>query len=173
MCKDLIKLERSCSFTVSGVRQLWVAKYNKDLEYSITEDQLLIFGTLDFTELELDKGSGSLTLETSLTANGHITQVNISASFSKAEQAKLKALMRTTLSDKLYVLVLDNNGLHWFIGIENGAKVRSLLTTLGTGQDFNGHTLTIVSTSANPYSASQITVGGEFNEDFNNDFNNE
>jgi hypothetical protein len=173
MCKQLLTVERSnCTYTLAGIDRLWVSEFNEDLDYSIIGEELIINSTLDWKELELDKGvggNGSFVNETSLTINGYIGKATVTSNYSMIDGSKWKQLRRM-LNKKMYCLVLDNNGKFWFLGIESGVKVSTITSTTGTKGDYNGYTLVLVSTSTNPYNVSEIIVEGEFNNDFNFDF---
>jgi hypothetical protein len=169
MCKELISLARGCEMTLASISRLWVAEYNPDLDWSIINEELIINTEIAFLELQLDSGSGSLTTETSLTLNGYISKVTIQSQYSKAKASSLRPLNRL-LNKKLYALVLDNNGLYWFIGVESGVKVSTLTTQSDVAKGFSGHLLTLVSTSSDTYNTAPVIVGGEFNTDFNFDF---
>jgi len=169
MCETLSPLVRNCGFARAGVSRLWVAKFDENLDWSIVNEDLIINSSLVFEELQLDKDSGTLTSETTLTVNGYITKAVVSATFEKAQASSLRPLTRL-LNKKLYCMVLDNNGLYWFLGVDAGSKVSSLTLQTDVSRGFSGHLMTLVSTSSNPYNTSAIIVGGEFNNDFNFDF---
>jgi hypothetical protein len=173
MCKQLLTVERSpCSFTLTGIERLWVSEFDDDLDYSIIGEELIINSNLTFYELQLDRGvggNGSFVNETSLTINGYIGKATVTSNFSLIDGSKWKQLRRM-LNKKLYCLILDTNGKYWFLGIESGVKVATILSTTGTKGDYNGYTLTLVSTSTNPYNVSEIIVEGEYNNDFNFDY---
>jgi len=75
--------------------------------------------------------------------NGTVFYTNVaSVVFNKTTAAKLVELNELAKSNKLCVIVKDNNGLYWMVGNDRGALVSN--STAGTGTAFgdrNGVTM--------------------------------
>lgn len=107
----------------------------------------------DFFGIEIPKQTSTLTesVEAS-TENGTVVYTQtLSLIFNKMEAAKRNQILLMAQNENLIVVVKDNNGLYWSVGLERGATLTAAELTSGTAfADRNGGELTLTGIEATP-----------------------
>ena len=119
-----------------------------------TEDSAWAAGTttLDYYTYELARGSASFNQEVQATpANGSVAFVQTLTFSAPTMTAADNLIFHTLIKNRCSVVVLDNNGNYWLMGLNNGCDVTA--GTFGLGQapgDLNGYTLTFTAEEQAP-----------------------
>lgn len=128
-----------CKDTISGVRRMYVAKYNflKKFEYTVEEQTLISMPSTFVYEFDLTANGNSY--KENLNSDGSYTQ-NLDVIL-KAVDKPTNKLMDTLLTCEFRVVFELYNGLYKIFGFENGLSVNSIKAeTGGAKNSFNGYT---------------------------------
>lgn len=128
-----------CKNTISGVRRMYVAKYNfhKKYQYTIEGNTLIRMPSTFIYEFDL-LANGNTYKET-LNSDGSYNQ-NLSILLKSVDKPTNK-LMDTLLTCEFRVVMELYNGLYKIFGFENGLNVNSIKAeTGGSKTAFNGYT---------------------------------
>ena len=113
----------------------------------------------DFFSIEVPKQTSTLTESVAAsTENGTVVYTQtLSLIFNKMEAAKRNQILLMSQNENLIVVVKDNNGLYWSVGLERGATLTAAELTSGTAfADRNGGELTLTGIESLP----MFTVAG-------------
>jgi len=107
----------------------------------------------DFFGIDVPKQTSELeeTVEAS-TENGTVMYTQaLTLAFNKMEAAKRNQILLMAQNENLFVVVKDNNGKYWSVGLERGATLTEATLTSGTAySDRNGGELTITGMEKDP-----------------------
>lgn len=162
----------ACEGNVGGIKKVYIANYydsdvdnggiNVDSSTGDTEGVITGF-TTGFTagttwyEYKFRKNTASMTSTLNIADNGSSnisTELNLV--FSKMDAKKRAAIMAMVLSDAA-VIVVDNNGLMWYLGEKNPVNVSASAGETGTQfSDNNGYNITL--TDNNPQYPRQLSA---------------
>lgn len=154
---------KGCDDNVGGLRKAWGLE--KSLVTNVVHGSpgtkitvLTITGSANFFGFEFNKRSGSNYTEVEATAdNGSsVNTQTLVLILSRREQVKRDALLFLGKGKELVWIVLDSNGLYWYLGENEGMELTENNGGSGAAKtDANGYTLTFVATE--PRLASEIT----------------
>jgi len=155
LCSTLNGITLDCRDNVGGIEAVYIAAASGSIVATPTAGAVAIgsisidggTGTTldsDFQTYECVKQTGAMNeTGTFSEENGTVFYTNVaSVVFNKTTAAKLVELNELAKSNKLCVIVKDNNGLYWMVGNDSGALVSN--STAGTGTAFgdrNGVTM--------------------------------
>lgn len=151
----LYGIERDCNANMGGIQKVWMilksdvtgvtvdGEQDSDVDGKITA--ITLASGSEVHEFAFRKGAASMTsnLQKDDTAGSYFWQTDLAMNFQRMETAKRSAVMALTLAEAC-AIVLDNNGLYWFLG-----KDEYLGATAGTGEtgqaktDANQYTVTL------------------------------
>ena len=140
---------------MGGIQKVWMilksdvtgvtvdGEQDSDVDGKITA--ITLASGSEVHEFAFRKGAASMTsnLQKDDTAGSYFWQTDLAMNFQRMETAKRSAVMALTLAEAC-AIVLDNNGLYWFLG-----KDEYLGATAGTGEtgqaktDANQYTVTL------------------------------
>lgn len=107
----------------------------------------------DFFKIEVPKQTSTLTesIEAS-TENGTVVYTQtLELIFNKMEAAKRNQILLMAQNEDLILVVEDNNGVYWSVGLERGATLTAAELTSGTAfADRNGGSLTLTGIESTP-----------------------
>ena len=152
-CNLTAALAIDCLDNVGGIDTLWIST---DFDYSsVTADSTdgitaVTGGTGSFYEFQLAK-SGS-----SFTENFNVSEENgtafweqtVTLNVQKLSSAKREQIQLLAYNRDSRIVVKDNNGIFWMIGLERGANITSGTTVSGANVgEASQYTLTLASQS--------------------------
>lgn len=152
-------LPLDCLGGEGGIDKVWIA--NGPVE-SIAETAGVITSVVvggsplvpaDFFEFGTPRQSSVLTETPAISQeNGTISyQQDLTLVMNKLDAAKRNALLLMAQSNKMFVVVKDNNGKYWSVGALRGAYLSAAEATTGTAYaDRSGYSLTITAMEAEP-----------------------
>lgn len=174
----LYGIQRDCSANMGGIQKVWMILKSDVTGSTITgqEDEDSTNDIVDgkMTALTLKsgakvhafnfrKGAASMTsnLQKDDTAGSYFWETDLVMNFQRMETAKRSAVMALTLAEAC-AIVLDNNGIYWFLGYDE-----YLSATAGTGEtgtaktDANQYTVTLQDSSLSlPYEIDKTVAEG-------------
>lgn len=107
----------------------------------------------DFFSIQVPKQTSTLTesIEAS-TENGTVVYTQtLSLIFNKMEAAKRNQILLLAQNEDLILVVKDNNGIYWSVGLQRGATLTAAELTSGTAfADRNGGELTLTGIESTP-----------------------
>lgn len=154
-CSQVLKsIINDCAPSVGGVRIVYVANHSDIQSIQVTEGQVVgitMAGSAKFKKFTFRKNTASMTSTLAVDpTTGNTVTTDVTMSFLKQDTQKRLALSALALSE-LAVIVVDNNGLAWYLGEMIPAEVSAATGETGTAfSDRNGYSVTIQS------------VGGDF-----------
>jgi len=143
-----------CSDSNGGVKEVLIAN-GKVEEYTASSGvvtQIVAvggtgpLGPSDFLTIEVPKQTSTFAEEIEAsTENGTVMYTQtLTLVFNKLEAAKRNQILLMAQNENLIVVVKDNNGKYWTVGLERGAPLTAGSLTTGTAySDRNGGELTI------------------------------
>lgn len=145
-------VSKTCDKNKGGIRKMWLTEHANITALALGSPvdfiaTITMAGATQFWEFEFNKGSSNFVEEVTGDAAAG-TQVNtqtITLFLSRREKAKRDRLEQVSGFKELAAIVLDNNGIYWLLGEENGVVMQT--NNAPTGQaaaDANGYTLTFV-----------------------------
>jgi len=144
-----------CRDNVGGLKTMWITDYcNIDSISQSTGDTITqISGTGEFYCFELIRTSSqhTETVNASLENGTVFYQGETVTYFSKLEQAKRNILKTLAQSQRLAIIVEDNNGAYFFLGQTYGAFISAGTSVTGKALgDQNGYNMTFQYLEPNP-----------------------
>ena len=142
-------IPKGCDNNIGGIQKLYIIDHDSVLSKTEVSGEItaisLASGT-QFYEFAFNKNTSNFT------DNATISQENQSLFYAQTVTLKIprrEVSKRNTLAllmqKDLDVIVLDQNGLYWYLGSQNGLRVSELPSESGTAKgDFNGYTITMV-----------------------------
>lgn len=148
-------IPKSCDNNSGGIKNVYITDYSNVLSTTASGGEITAFslasGTkfydyefLKYTSTFAEKGT--ISIENGTVFNEQTVTIKI-AKRDKTKRANFLLLLHKNLA----VIVLDMNGVAWYIGETNGANLSDLPSESGTNLgDANGYTLTIMGREPNP-----------------------
>ena len=154
-CNLTAGIQLGCRDNVGGLKTMWITDFcNID---SITQNSgdtiTQISGTGTFYCFELIRTSSQLTetVNASLENGTIFYQTEVAAYFSKLEQSKRNILKTLGQSQRLAIVVEDNNGSYFYLGQTYGSYVSAGSNVTGKALgDQNGYNITFQAMEPNP-----------------------
>lgn len=154
----LYGIERDCSANMGGIQKVWMILKSDVTAVTLDSTVDNVDGKITAItlasgsavhEFSFRKGAASMTsnLQKDDTAGSYFWETDLVMNFQRMETAKRSAVMALTLAEAC-AIVLDNNGLYWFLG-----KDEYLAANAGTGEtgqtktDANQYTVTLQDSS--------------------------
>lgn len=141
-----------CSDSNGGIQEVLIAN-GKVEEFTATAgvvSEIVVGGDplepSDFLTFEVPKQTSTFEEEIEAsTENGTVMYTqNLTLVFNKLEAAKRNQILLMAQNEDLIVIVKDNNGKYWTVGLERGATLTAGTLSTGTAySDRNGGELTI------------------------------
>lgn len=153
--QTLTGIQLDCTTSQGGIKKVWVADYStvevtKPTGDKLTSTDIKMVGDSKFIGYEFRRGTASLT-ET-LTADettgvNYITQ-ELSLVFTRKDTVKRIEMAALSIG-QLAVIVLDSNGVYWYLGIDDYVSASAGGSESGVSkQDRNAYTLTLKTESS-------------------------
>lgn len=150
----LYGIERDCNANMGGIQKVWMILKSDVTAVTVDSTVENVDGKITAItlasgsavhEFSFRKGAASMTsnLQKDDTAGSYFWETDLVMNFQRMETAKRSAVMALTLAEAC-AIVLDNNGLYWFLG-----KDEYLGANAGTGEtgqaktDSNQYTVTL------------------------------
>ena len=149
-CSVTLKgIQKDCKHNIGGVRKIWIAAYTKGTTTVDSGKINAISNVADFKGYEFTKNTASMTstLNKDLTNGTSYVNTEVIVQFNRMETEKRLEVETLSIGD-LQIIVLDNNGIYWFLG--NDAPVEASAGTAQTGtakSDGNFYNLTFTDES--------------------------
>lgn len=154
-CNLTAGIQLGCRDNVGGLKNMWITDFTNILSLtSSTGDTITaISGTGTFYEFQLIRTSSqhTETVNASLENGTVFYQGETVTYFAKLEQSKRNILKTLAQSQRLAIVVEDNNGAYFYLGQSYGCFISA--GTSGTGKalgDQNGYNLTFQYLEPNP-----------------------
>jgi len=148
-------ISRNCDNNVGGITNIWITDFSNIV--SVTESAgsisaiTMASGTI-FYEYEFIKHTSTFSEKQTISIeNGTaFAEQTVTLKLSKRQKSTRNNLL-LLLHKELAIVVLDSNGLYWFIGETQGANVSDIPSESGTqAGDFNGYTITFMGQEPTP-----------------------
>lgn len=143
-----------CDVNLSGVKEIYIADWNSFNDASVGTDGVISAITMDssakFQVYVPAKNTGSLTKTlTKDEGTGVRYYTNeVTAQFNHMDSEKREELSQLD-GGQLVAMVLDNNGIYWFLGLNNWVSCSAVTGQTGAGiDDGNFYTITLTDISA-------------------------
>lgn len=149
-CSITLKgIQKDCKHNIGGVRKIWIAAYTKGTTTVDSGKISAITNVADFKGYEFTKNTASMTstLNKDLANGTSYVNTEVIVQFNRMETEKRIEVEALSIGD-LQIIVLDNNGIYWFLG--NDAPVEASAGTAQTGtakSDGNFYNLTFTDES--------------------------
>ena len=149
-CSITLKgIQKDCKHNLGGVRKIWIAAYTKGTTTVDSGKISAISNVADFKGYEFTKNTASMTstLNKDLANGTSYVNTEVIVQFNRMETEKRLEVETLSIGD-LQIIVLDNNGIYWFLG--NDAPVEASAGTAQTGtakSDGNFYNLTFTDES--------------------------
>ena len=149
-CSITLKgIQKDCKHNIGGVRKIWIAAYTKGTTTVDSDKITAITNVADFKGYDFTKNTASMTstLNKDLTNGTSYVNTEVIVQFNRMETEKRIEVEALSIGD-LQIIVLDNNGIYWFLG--NDAPVEASAGTAQTGtakSDGNFYNLTFTDES--------------------------
>ena len=149
-CSITLKgIQKDCKHNIGGVRKIWIAAYTKGTTTVDSGKINAISNVADFQGYEFTKNTASMTstLNKDLANGTSYVNTEVIVQFNRMETEKRLEVETLSIGD-LQIIVLDNNGIYWFLG--NDAPVEASAGTAQTGtakSDGNFYNLTFTDES--------------------------
>ena len=142
-------IQKDCKHNIGGVRKIWIAPYKKGTTTVDSGKINAISNVADFQGYEFTKNTASMTstLNKDLANGTSYVNTEVIVQFNRMETEKRLEVQTLSIGD-LQIIVLDNNGIYWFLG--NDAPVEASAGTAQTGtakSDGNFYNLTFTDES--------------------------
>lgn len=156
ICNAIEGISYSCLNNVGGIKKAYLTNFENVTAYTTDVDGVINDITLApssvFVEFQFNSNTGSLQEElTSDLTNGttFYTQT-VNLVIPRREAAKRdKILILAQGQPKLAIIILDSNGLYWYVGLGEGAYLTANATGSGVAKaDANNYQLTFVAEEA-------------------------
>lgn len=143
-----------CKDHMGGIKELYLIDEASvgAITYDADGKKITAINILDdakFKTYRFRKGTSSMTstMSTDEAAGTLSVETAIELQFSKMETSKRLEIMAMCLGS-MKGIVLDNNGVYWFIGIDNPISATAATGVTGTAfTDFGGYTVTLTDNS--------------------------
>ena len=154
-CNLTAGIPLGCRDNVGGVKTFWITDFtNIDSITSNTGDTITqISGTGTYYEFQLIRTTSQLTetVNASLENGTVFYQGELVAFFSKLDQAKRNILKTLAQSQRLSIVVEDNNGSYFYLGQTYGCFISAGSSVTGKSLgDANGYNMTFQYLEPNP-----------------------
>ena len=149
-CSITLKgIQKDCKHNIGGVRKIWIAAYTKGTTTVDSGKINAISNVADFKGYEFTKNTASMTstLNKDLANGTSYVNTEVIVQFNRMETEKRIEVEALSIGD-LQIIVLDNNGIYWFLG--NDAPVEASAGTAQPGtakSDGNFYNLTFTDES--------------------------
>lgn len=162
--QTLAGITLDCTNNMGGIKTVWIANYNDVASYAIDGDVITGF-TMDegvkFKPYQFRKGTSSMNSElTADESNGlNFVTTTLNLVFTKMETAKRIEMAALSVA-QLAVIVLDSNGIYWYITPDEYASASAGTAETGTAKgDRNAYTLTLTTENTSyPIEVSKTAV---------------
>ena len=152
-----------CASSQGGIKKIWIADYGTASATIMDEKVTDINDIADFKPYEFRRGTSTMThtLTADETTGVNYVTTELSLVFTKMETTK-RIEMAALSVGQLAVIVLDNNGKYWYLGIEDYVSASAGGGETGTAKgDRNAYTLTLKTESSTyPYEVDTNAVVG-------------
>jgi hypothetical protein len=144
-----------CRDNTGGLKSMWITDFTNILSLSSATGDIIaqISGTGTFYEFQLIRTSSSHseTVNASLEAGTVFYQGETVVYFAKLEQAKRNILKTLAQSQRLAIVVEDNNGSYFLLGQSYGCFISAGSSVTGKALgDANGYNMTFQYLEPNP-----------------------
>lgn len=144
---------KSCENNVGGVNKIYIADFANVTGHTIagTPEEITaitLAASTYFYEFQFNRNTSSFDEATKIDLNSGSTyfEQTVNLMLNRRDKTKRDAIEKLVAGQKqLAVIVLDSNGVYWFIGLGNGAYATEI--TGGTGiakADKNGYSIKLV-----------------------------
>ena len=145
-------IEKSCLTNTGGIRKIYITDFCNvtDVTLNSPDEEISAFtmaASTVFYEFAFNKNTSTYTeVLSGDQANGsQVYTQTITLKLARREKTKRDTLALLAGFKELAVIVLDGNGIYWYLGEVNGVVLTESNSENGTASaDFNGYTLTLV-----------------------------
>ena len=169
----LTSISNDCAKSMGGLKVVYAANYDDVVSIGVEDGKITSITmktigsgttTAKFKKFEFRRNTASMTSTLNVdAANGNSINTDVSLSFLKQETAKRLAISALALGE-LVLLVVDANGLTWYLGREMPVSASAGGAESGTAfTDGNKYTITLQDVSSDfPY---EVKTAPETTED--------
>lgn len=164
-------IAKDCVGSMGGIKHVWLGDYStfNKLGFIHEEDGDVYLDVIEHPEdlfkFEVRKGSSSMTSTMNIDEANGTNYITTELQLTFARMSPQKRLVLNSLrAGEMYAVIIDNNGLGWFLGLDN-----PITLTAGTAQtgaaigDANNYQITITDTSIDlPVSLSEDAIENLF-----------
>lgn len=141
----------NCDTGRGGISKLYLAEHQNVDSYTLTAGEVtaitMVTDETFFEFVPTEKSVSQFTENATINRETGSTFHTQTLTFQLSRRAKEKAVILQTLiagQKPLAAIVLDNNGIYWFLGLVEGVQVSALDGGSGTGKDtLNGYTISL------------------------------
>ena len=159
--QTLAGIALECTTSQGGIKAVWIADYN-DVTASTVSDMIDTIEGLDkFKKFEFRRGTSTMThtLTADETTGVNYVTTELSLVFTRMDTQK-RIEMAALSVGQLAAIVLDSNGVYWFLGSDDYVSASAGGGETGTAKgDRNAYTITLKTESATyPYEISKTAL---------------
>lgn len=142
-------IAKGCDNNIGGIQKLYLANFGDVLSETVSDGNVTAISMASgavFYEFAFNKNTSSATENTSNDqVNGtRINTQTINLVIARRDRSKRNAIELLTRS-LTKAIVLDQNGIYWLYGFQNGLDVPEVADTTGVAKaDLNGYTITLI-----------------------------
>lgn len=162
-------IAKGCLGNSGGIRKIYITDHINVLNVTLSspDEEISAFSMASgalFYEFEFNKNTSTYTeVLSGDQANGtQIYTQTVTLKLARREKTKRDTLALLAGFKELAIIVLDANGLYWYLGEVNGVVMTESNSENGTvATDFNGYTLTLVGeepVAANTVESAAVTA---------------
>lgn len=142
-------IAKGCDNNIGGIQKLYLANFGDVLSETVSDGNVTAISMASgavFYEFAFNKNTSSFTETTSNDqVNGttiNTQTINLVIARRDTNKRNNIALLTRSLTKGI---VLDQNGIYWLVGFQNGLDVTEVADTTGVAKaDLNGYTITLI-----------------------------
>ena len=168
ICSQSLKgMSLDCSTSQGGIKKVWIADYSTvtvtkpTTGETITKNDITMSGDTKFYGYEFRRGTSSMnhTHTADETTGNNYVSTELSLVFTKMDTAK-RIEMAALSVGQLAVIVLDSNGVYWYLGSDDYVSASAGGGETGAAKsDRNAYTITLKTESSTyPYEIEKEAV---------------
>lgn len=160
--QTLAGITLDCTTSQGGIKKVWIADYSAP-KPELVDGKIAFDDASPFKGFEFRRGTASMThtLTADETTGVNYVTTELSLVFTKMDTKKRIEMAALSIG-QLAVIVLDSNGVYWYLGYDDYVSASAGGGETGTAKgDRNAYTLTLKTESATyPYEVEAQAVSG-------------
>lgn len=162
--QTLAGISLDCTTSQGGIKAVWIADYNDVAAPKTEGDKITAISTIEnFKKYEFRRGTSSMnsTLTADETTGVNYVTTELALVFTRMDTAKRLEMAALSVG-QMAVIVLDSNGVYWYLGVDDYVSASAGGAETGTAKgDRNAYTITLKTESATyPYEIEASVVEG-------------